>query len=67
MSVSVHLSLFRDLLLELNSGHHHHHHLSSTNVNTIMLYFGSIDGRWQWGYLKDLGMNSSAINETIKE
>jgi len=65
MYVSVHVSLFGDLFLELNSGHHHH--LSSTNVNTNMLYFGSVDGTWQWGYLKDLGMNSSAINEIIKE
>jgi len=39
MSVSVHLSLFRDLLLELNSGHH----LSNTTVNTNILYFGSVD------------------------
>jgi len=65
MSVLVHLSLFRDLMLELNSGHHHH--LSSTILNTNMLYFGRVDGRWQWGYLKDLGIYSSAINTTIKE
>jgi len=57
MSVSVHLSLFRDLLFEFNSGHH----LSTTTVNTSILYFGSTDGTWQWGYSKDLGKNSSAI------